>query len=125
MARDRTQPARAEWYDRMKNNQSLHIFGQGDQTRDFVYVKDVANANLAALSCKANRTFNIGTQRSTSVDELVRVIEEVNQSVCNVEYFAPRAGDILHSVLDVQHSLNELGWSPVYNIGEGIKEMVL
>lgn len=109
--------------DRVKKKEPLHIYGTGDQTRDFIYVKDVVDANLAALNCRANRTFNIGTQHSISVNDLVKVIEKTNKFICKTEYGSSRAGDILHSVLDIQHSLDELGWQPVYDIEAGIQAM--
>lgn len=110
--------------DRAKKNKPLRIFGKGDQTRDFIYVKDVVAANLAASRCYANMTLNIGTQTSTSVNELVRVIEAASQSVCDIEYSFPRTGDILHSILDINQGLNEMAWRPVYTIEAGITEMM-
>jgi UDP-glucose 4-epimerase len=98
------------------------IFGDGEQTRDFIYVKDVAAANLAALSGGDGGTFNISRNERTSVNQLLQTMADILGRDVEPEYAPPRDGDIVHSSLDNRRAIAELGWTPQYNLEAGLRE---
>jgi len=108
--------------DKLLNNQQPTIFGDGNQTRDFVYVGDVAEANLMALDWK-NEIVNIGTGKETSVNELFDVIaNELNYNDKPI-YDNPREGEVRRIALNINKA-KELGWKPSVDLKEGIKRTV-
>ena len=99
------------------------IFGDGEQTRDFVYVGDVVRANLAALEQPSRDTpavFNVATGTGTSVNELWRVIAAVARPSVTPYHEPERPGDVRHSVLDPARAGRELGWQPTVPLADGI-----
>jgi UDP-glucose 4-epimerase len=110
----------AIFMDRLRAGQGVTIFGDGGQTRDFVYVGDVVEALLAAIG-QDGGTFNVGTGEETSVNELFEACRRVAGSEVEAEHAPPRPGDVLRSVLDVSHAQAELGWRPRTPLAEGLK----
>lgn len=108
--------------DRLLNGKTPVIFGDGEQTRDFIYVKDVVSANLAAVRQTGSGLYNVGRNEQTSVNELLRTMCDLLGRPFAPEYREPRAGDILHSCLDNRAAMAELGWKPQYGLREGLKE---
>ncbi|WP_226646945.1 NAD-dependent epimerase/dehydratase family protein [Mesobacillus subterraneus] len=109
---------------KMLNNESPVIFGNGEQTRDFIYVEDVAGANIAALERDCRGVFNISSNHELTINSLV---EEIN-SLLNTK-LAPihkkfRTGDILHSCLNNQLAQKKLGWKPKFSLKEGLKKTI-
>ena len=101
--------------------QGLTIYGDGNQTRDFVYVKDVAAANYRALFSPAvNKSYNIGTAKETSLHELIALLMRVSGKRPEVTNDAPRDNDIRRSVLANQAAVNKLNWQPTYTLKEGL-----
>ncbi|WP_123039446.1 NAD-dependent epimerase/dehydratase family protein [Cohnella candidum] len=107
---------------KLRNRERPIIFGTGEQTRDFIYVKDVAEANVAALTRGSGGTFNVGTGQRTSVLDLLRKLGEVTGIVPDPLYEPPRLGDILHNGLDIRLASEELGWAPRYSLIDGLKQ---
>ncbi|UXM85438.1 SDR family oxidoreductase [Methanococcus aeolicus] len=108
--------------DKMVKNEKATIFGDGGQTRDFVYVGDVAEANLKALDWK-NEIVNIGTGIETSVNELYSVIaNELNYDGKPI-YDEPREGEVYRISLNINKA-KKLGWKPSVDLKEGIKRTV-
>ncbi len=109
---------------RLLANEQTVIFGDGEQTRDYVYVGDVVRANLAALAFSGSGVFNVGTGIETSVNQLFRLLrDQVRPDV--VERHAPaRPGEQRRSVLDFSHSSSVLGWSPEVTLEEGLRATV-
>ncbi|MEJ2338401.1 MAG: NAD-dependent epimerase/dehydratase family protein, partial [Gemmatimonadales bacterium] len=105
----------------------LIVYGDGEQTRDYVYVKDVARANLVASTLELEDAgtlddfaFNVGTGIETSVNDLVgRIIEIAGHA--EVERQEARTGELLRSALDVR-KLESTGWSAEYSLTEGLSE---
>lgn len=114
----------AIFIDKLLSRQSPFIFGDGEQTRDFVYVKDIAAANLAALGQGSNDIFNISSNSRTSVNEVFRLCSDLVKSDLAPIYKAARAGDIVHSYLANNKAVTELGWSPRYSLYQGLKETI-
>jgi UDP-glucose 4-epimerase len=98
------------------------IYGDGRQTRDYVYVLDVVRAMLAALGRDAGGVFNIGTAVETSVLELYEAVQRVTGSASEAELAPPRLGELQRSVLDVSLAARELGWRPQHSLDDGLAE---
>ncbi|EIW00677.1 LOW QUALITY PROTEIN: nucleoside-diphosphate-sugar epimerase [Thermoanaerobacter siderophilus SR4] len=110
--------------DKMLKGERPIIFGDGNQTRDFVYVKDVVKANLLALERGDNEVVNISTNKPTSINELVEMMNKIMNTSLEPVYTEPRKGDIVHSYLDNKKALEVLGWKPEYSLEEGLKETI-
>jgi len=96
------------------------IFGDGLQTRDYVYAGDVARATLAAGG-EDGGVFNVGTGSETSVVELYEACRRVAGSTLEAEHAPERLGELQRSVLDVSRSERELGWRPEVPLEEGLR----
>ena len=97
------------------------IFGDGKQTRDYVYVGDVVAANLAAAAATATGSFNVGTQTETSVLDLVAVLGELAGVDFEPEFAPGRLGELQRSCLDITRARSVLGWEPTLAIREGLR----
>jgi UDP-glucose 4-epimerase len=106
--------------ERMTRAKPTMIFGDGSQTRDFVFVGDVVDALLAAAGSNGG-VFNIGTGRATSVLELHRACTAVAGSDAEPRFEPARLGDVLHSVLDVGRAERELGWRAATPLADGLQ----
>jgi UDP-glucose 4-epimerase len=104
------------------NNQPINIFGDGGQTRDFIYVGDVARANCQALiTPAASGVFNISTFTETSVNELAEIMAQISGKQLKKEYFPARGGDIYHSKLDNRAAIKTLQWAPRVALTDGLR----
>ncbi|TYO94798.1 SDR family oxidoreductase [Desulfallas thermosapovorans] len=113
--------------DRLLRGQRCRIYGDGKQTRDFVFVGDVARANLAALeadSAAGSGVYNISTGLPTSVNELYNILREITGSGLEPEYCPPRAGDIEHSYLDERAAATGLKWRATRTLVDGLRDTV-
>jgi UDP-glucose 4-epimerase len=99
------------------------IFGDGIQTRDYVYVEDVVKANVLALEGKEG-TYNIGTGKETSVNELIEVFSKVLGREIKPEYAPPRIGEVHRISLDGEKAKRELSFVPNYSLPEGIRKTI-
>jgi UDP-glucose 4-epimerase len=109
--------------ERMKSGKDCIIFGDGEQTRDFIYVKDIAKANLMALESDKDFTANVSTSEATSINRLFNIMKDVYNYNQTAVYKTARKGDIEHSWLDNNRIMGVLDWKPSYSLEEGIKEM--
>jgi len=100
------------------------IYGDGNQSRDFIFVKDVVKANLlAANGNKAQgKIFNIGTGRCIRINELWEKIGHLAGNRMNPEYLSGRPGDIRESVANIDQARKVLGFEPEYSFEDGLKE---
>ena len=110
----------AIFMDRLRAGESVTIFGDGEQTRDYVYVGDVVRAVLAAVG-RDGGVFNVGTATETSVNELFDGCRRVAGVETQPTYAAARPGDALRSVVDISRSERELGWRPQTPLEEGLR----
>jgi len=101
------------------------VFGDGDQTRDYVYVGDVVSANLLALEkTTENKLFNIATAKETSVNELGEIlIKEVGVDI-RPKHTNPVVGEIRNIHLDASLAEKQLGWTPKVGLRDGIKKTI-
>jgi UDP-glucose 4-epimerase len=98
------------------------LFGDGKQTRDFVYVKDVARANLAALMSGSQETLNVGTGQESSLEEVIGQLGEISGRNFQPILRPERAGDIRSSVLNNERLQLKLNWLPFYSLKDGLVE---
>ncbi|UOF89029.1 SDR family oxidoreductase [Fodinisporobacter ferrooxydans] len=110
--------------DRLLQNVSPVIFGDGEQTRDFIYVKDVAKANHFALTKANNEIVNIGCNQQTTVNEVLSQLNGMLGKDIKPMYKPTRQGDILHSYLDNTKARELLDWTPKYSLEEGLEETI-
>ncbi len=108
--------------DKLLRGEQPIIYGDGEQTRDFIYVEDVATANVAALSRGDGEVLNISTGKPTSVNELLRVMNELNGTDIPPLYHSARPGDIRHSYLSNDKARQVLGWRPIVSLRDGLKK---
>ena len=107
--------------NRIMAGKPCEIFGDGNQTRDYVFVGDVTNANILSINSPSG-IYNIGTQIETSVNDLITTLRKVTKREFKVEYSPPRAGEVLRIYLDIQFAKRVLGWSPNVNLEDGIHQ---
>jgi UDP-glucose 4-epimerase len=109
---------------KMLNNEQPIIYGNGRQTRDFVFVDDVAEANLAAMGQDSHGVYNVGTGTETSVNELFRMLAGLTGSPCKEVHGPAKPGEQMRSVVDPTKIKQELGWDPRVDLAEGLKKTV-
>lgn len=109
----------AAFCDRARAGRPLTIFGDGTQTRDFVYVEDIAAANILAAE-RGTGTYNVATGSSVTIRDVAETIAREAGKGSPVEYAPPRAGDVMHSCGDASR-LRELGWEPGTSLEEGMR----
>ena len=102
-------------------NGTIVVHGDGNQTRDFVYAGDIAQAIIRALPLKGCHTMNVSTGQETSINDLIRSFEKAVGYTVPVQYTAPRTGDILRSVLSNETLKRDLGFVPAMDLEEGIR----
>lgn len=111
----------------MINNQSPTIYGDGTQTRDFTYVKDVVHANILALNSKKvkeGETINIACGKSIPINELVRVINKILGKKIKPIYDKPRLGEVKHSLADIRKARKLIGYRPIYSFEKGLRDTI-
>lgn len=108
--------------DRACRDLAPTIYGDGSQSRDFVYVQDVVRACLdaAASPSTGGMTFNVGTGRSTTIHELWQTIGKLSGCRRQPEYEPPRSGDILHSLAQMDRMRAAIGFAPRVTLEEGL-----
>jgi len=105
-------------------NESITIFGDGRQTRDFIYVKDVVAANaFFALESQATGVFNVAWGKPTTITDLAVTVRKLSKSSSTIEYTAERSGDVKHSVAGVD-KIQRAGFRPVCDLTGGLRATV-
>ncbi|TMD05287.1 MAG: NAD-dependent epimerase/dehydratase family protein [Chloroflexi bacterium] len=100
------------------------VNGDGQQTRDFVYVADVAEANALALTSQAVGAFNVGTGKETSINEIFRLLQDLTDNRQVERHGPPKAGEQRRSAVDATRIARELGWRPTTALRDGLAETV-
>ena len=114
-----------KFLNKIKENKSPEIFGDGLQTRDFIFVKDVANANLSAMESEISfEFFNIGSQKSISILELAQIIIKKSGLNLKPEFKEPLQGDAKISLSDITLAIKKLQWNPTYKLDKWFEEEV-
>jgi len=103
-------------------DKQITIFGDGGQTRDFIYAGDIANGVWAALNTKnVNTVYNLSTQKETSLLEMIKIFEQVSGKKINPAFVAERVGDIYRSSLCNEKAKSGLDWDPQVTLKDGLK----
>jgi len=109
------------FFHRLQADEPLVIFGDGNQCRDFIYVSDVAQANLlAAKRGKPGRVYNIGSGKATTILQLAETMIELTGSDSEIVFADFRAGEVRKSLADVRRAKAELGFAPEFEIRRGL-----
>ncbi|NOW85434.1 UDP-glucose 4-epimerase [Clostridium beijerinckii] len=110
--------------EKMLENESPFIYGDGEQIRDFVYVKDIARANIMAIESNSCGIYNISTNQKVRVNELFQLIgKALNRNIKPI-YTNTREGDIRNSYMSYEKAKKHLGWKPEYNLIDGVIETI-
>jgi UDP-glucose 4-epimerase len=100
------------------------INGNGRQTRDFIYVEDVVEANLAAMGKDVQGTFNVGNGVETPLNDLFRILVDLTKADCKEIHGPAKKGEQLRSVIDAGRIRQELGWEPRTRLRDGLAKTV-
>jgi len=114
----------ALFVDRISRGEPLTIFGDGQQTRDFIYVGDVARANVAALMSFSTGSCNIATGQKTTLLDLIAVLSDITGNHCEVYHENQRQGDIQHSLANPSKMNDELGLKAETNVRQGLINLI-
>jgi UDP-glucose 4-epimerase len=106
---------------RVRDSERPIIFGDGEQTRDFTFVKDVVQANLLAAESDATGVFNVGRGERTSLNELANLITGIMGKDLKPIYQDPRPGDVKHSLADISRAKELLSYQPHHSLQDGLK----
>jgi len=109
---------------RMLAGEKPEIRGDGEQSRDFLFIDDAVHALMLAVEAGAGRTMNVGTGRETSVNDLFRILAEIIGFEGEPLYEPPQAYDIRRNVLDSSLAARHLGWKPWTHLEDGLRETV-
>jgi len=112
----------AIFFSRIKDGKPLTIFGDGKQTRDFLFVEDVVTANILAATHPAGvgEIFNIATGKANSVEQVASLIQQISAKESPVVYAAPRAGEVRHSQANIEKARRMLGYKPEIELKKGL-----
>ena len=100
------------------------IFGDGLQTRDYVYVGDIVSANLLAAESEVNGAINIGRGEEVTVVDLVEALDGLSEGAFEAQHAPERPGEVRHIALDASRAREELGWSSQVTLSEGLERTV-
>ncbi len=109
---------------KMLNNEAPTIFGDGEQTRDYIYVIDVVEALIKSSESNENLFLNIGTGVETSVNDLVSLLSKKLSWDGKPEYKPKRKGELLRSVLNNQKAKDQIGWEPTNTLDRGLDSLI-
>lgn len=108
--------------EQVAKGETLVVYGDGTQTRDFVYVDDVVEANILGLRDDVTGIINVSTGTGISLNDLMNTLEEITNTKINREYQEPRIGDIKHSLLSTEKASQVLGYTPMWSLRDGLEK---
>jgi UDP-glucose 4-epimerase len=109
---------------KLLNNEEPVINGDGEQTRDYVFVEDVAKAHILALNKEKTGIFNVGTAKETSVNEIFNILKQAGNFDVKAKYGPAKSGEQKRSCLDYSKIQEKLGWQPKVDITEGLRKTI-
>jgi UDP-glucose 4-epimerase len=113
-----------KFISRLLDNKPPFIFGDGKQTRDFIYVKDIVRANILAMNSPTTGIFNIGSGESINLNELARILAETLNVNISPVYAKTREGDIRDSVADISLARKTMGFTLHYTLKAGLEDTI-
>ncbi|CAI4033432.1 putative UDP-glucose 4-epimerase [Nitrospira tepida] len=114
----------AIFIQKMLTGEQPVINGNGRQTRDFVFVEDVVEANLLVMGQGIEGVFNVGTSSETTVNELFAILKELTKSDCKEVHGPAKKGEQLRSTIDATKLRQQLGWEPKVGLSDGLRKTV-
>jgi len=106
-------------------NEPIIIYGDGNQTRDFIFVEDVVQANIKAISSSnVSGVFNVASGKAITINEIAKIVLEQTKSKSPIIYKDERSGDIKHSLASIELTALELDFSPKYDLIKGLRETI-
>ena len=113
------------FYEQALNDEPITVHGDGGQTRDFVFIDDIVQANLkAATTEQVGEAYNVGTGTSVTITEFAETIVDVTESDSEITHTESRNGDIRHSEADITAVQTELGYEPTVSLHDGLEQTV-
>ena len=110
------------WTHNALSGRPLTVYGEGNQSRDFINVEDVALANvMAGEKEKLSGAFNIGTGISITINDLAGVFKDIYSDSVQIVYQPPRKGEVMHSRADITKATTAFGFVPAVSIVDGLK----
>ena len=109
--------------DKCLRGEEIVIYGDGEQTRDFIYVKDIVAANLLAATSGVTGVYNVANGRSVSINRLAEMIVRITGATVQVRHAPVRAGDVKHSLADTGRARG-IGFTPHTTLEEGLKATI-
>jgi len=112
-----------KFIERIRNDKNPVIFGDGNQTRDFIYIEDVVEALINVMENKkaVGEVFNIGTGKTTRIKELAEIMIKISGKRLEPEFASEQVGDIRESYADIKKAEEILGYKPKYLLEQGLK----
>jgi len=104
-------------------NENILIYGDGAQTRDFIFVDDIVSANELAMSKGDGKILNAANGIATSINKIAKDIIKITDSRSSISYAEERSGDIKHSLADISQ-INKIGFKPQYTMNEGLEKTI-
>ncbi|TKB67704.1 MAG: NAD-dependent epimerase/dehydratase family protein [Nitrospira sp.] len=114
----------AIFIQKLLNNEQAIVYGNGRQTRDFIYVEDVVEANLAVMGQETQGTYNVGTGEETSINDVLRILVGHTNSTCKELHGPAKHGEQVRSVIDASKIRQELSWEPRTELNEGLERTI-
>ncbi len=112
-----------KFFSSILNKENIVIFGNGTQTRDFTYIDDVVDAIILALSSNATgEIFNIGSGNSITLNDSLKIIQNISGQNFNINYIKKEIGDGEHTLANISKAKDMLNYSPKWNLYEGLTE---
>lgn len=108
--------------EKLRDGKDLTVFGDGGQTRDFIFVKDLVDAIYRGANSHVTGVYNLSTNSETSVNRLVEVLGSMTETPPRVTYLEPREGDIYRSSLNNTKIKRDLDWVPIHSLEEGLNQ---
>jgi len=108
---------------RVSQNKPPIIYGDGEQTRDFTFIKDVIQANIIGAESDACGVFNIGRGENITINDLAKTITRIMEKDLQSEYQPPRVGDVKHSLADISKA-RAIGYESQYSLDKGLRETI-
>ena len=113
-----------KFVNRVMTGKALIIYGDGEQTRDFTFVRDVVQANVLAMESDATGVFNVATGTRISINDLAGMVMEIIGNRVDCVHEMARAGDVRDSLGDISRAHAGFGYVPRYGMEDGLKEVI-
>jgi nucleoside-diphosphate-sugar epimerase len=119
--RQRPDMAIYKFFKLISEEQQIQIYGDGNQTRDFTFISDIVDGTIKAMESDVTGTFNLGSGKRISINNLIKIIENVTGKKVRKEYVKSQKGDVQDTWADISKAKKAFGYKPNVKIREGIK----